>query len=199
MAMSEREWNVGVLWEGEAGGERVRVEVIGSHDSNPYPVISRQVRYATITAGWRHTDGYGDYFINWQTAGEIALRLATAEAALREAESWRDRLLAWQDAVTAEVLMHPDLPCGRDEVGIEDVPALLAIMAGRIDDPDDYDGPPHVPDEDEAALAAATPGEEKRHPYLLYGESGACERCGYEWAPETPGGGAHLCGDKEAP
>lgn len=87
----------------------------------------------------------------------LEARLAAAEVAQREAESWRDKLLAWQDAVTAEVLMHPDLPCGRDEVSVEDVPSLLAIMARRIDSPDDYEGPPHVPNEDDAALAPAAP------------------------------------------
>jgi hypothetical protein len=90
----------------------------------------------------------------------LEARLAAAEAAQREAEAWRDKLLAWQDAVTSEVLMHPELPCGRDEVSVEDVPGLLAVLAGRIEHPDDYEGPPHVPDENEAAFAPATPASE---------------------------------------
>lgn len=70
---------------------------------------------------------------------EACRRLAAEVVALRERV---DELTAWQDAVTAEVAAHPGLPCSREEVTLDYVPALVAVLAGRIEHADDYSGPP---------------------------------------------------------
>ncbi|HYE57854.1 MAG TPA: hypothetical protein VD948_05085 [Rhodothermales bacterium] len=36
-------------------------------------------------------------------------------------------------------------------------------------------------------------------PYLLYGATGSCDRCGYAWDELTVGAGAHLCKPRPAP
>jgi hypothetical protein len=86
--------------------------------------------------------------------------LETMETRAREAEAGLATVTAWQDAVVAEVLAHPDLPCDPGEASIEYVPALLAHMTGRIDHADDYEGPPTIiADDATGTTARATTGE----------------------------------------
>lgn len=71
-----------------------------------------------------------------------AERIAALEQQLADALAALEKLLDWRDRVTAEVASNPDLPCVADEFDVSDVPALLAVIAGRINDIEDYQPAP---------------------------------------------------------
>jgi hypothetical protein len=112
-----------------------------------------------------------------RTAGALT-RLAVAEAARRGAE---ERVRVLTEAVEELLRWGVELDDARM--------SYLVVQVGR-----------EALAVVRAALAPATPVAEAplRVPYFLYGESGKCARCGYEWTDETPGGGAHMCVATEA-
>jgi hypothetical protein len=116
----------------------------------------RRMRRAQVLA-WAKTHAYPGVEIEWKDGGvliidtghlggvRIGVELTGLVPAIRTCEALlasygayfnRDRHLLNQ--VLGQIAEHPNLPCPSDEVSLNDIPGLLAVLLGSVEHAEDY-------------------------------------------------------------